>query len=201
MVTLIYYLARDHYNLGFWYRKVSFIVFTYRMYSPFNPLKRTINQCWTSPRKMTPVISLKHLRKRQEKCCQEVRRSIGFALFKRAFFIPVSPFVCAWYWICVRGNTFVVTGSKIFPLMPHLSFFYIINTWALIDKHWFQRMVLKRLGRSIYAHCKFSYLEGCMHVGVHAFETWPDAWMISWNPKLQPSNNYALHRVKRMIQS
>lgn len=34
-----------------------------------------------------------------------------FVLFKHAFF--KLSFVSAWYWICLRGNTFAVTGSKI----------------------------------------------------------------------------------------
>lgn len=56
-------------------------MFTYRMYSPFNPLKRTINQCQTNQRKMMPAINWKNLKKHQEKCCQEVRRLIGFHAF------------------------------------------------------------------------------------------------------------------------
>lgn len=59
---------------------------TYRMYSPFNPLKRTINQCRSSRRKMTPAISWKNLKKHQEKCCQEVRRLIGLCCLNMLFF-------------------------------------------------------------------------------------------------------------------
>lgn len=84
----------------------------------------------------------------------------------------------------VRANTSAVAGSQIFPLHP--SFLYIINTWSLIDKHCFQKLILKSLCRRIYAHCRLSHPGGCRGVGVHAFQTWPDA------EKMWPSPNYSL---------
>lgn len=173
MTTLILYLALDCYNLWLVCASVSFTVFTFRMYSPSNPLKRTISRRWTSQRKTTPAIRWNNWKKHQEKCCQEVRWLISCGGF-----LP-----SVWYWIFIhrfskwnvwRNNQagVAVAGSKIFPL--HHSFLYIINTWALIYKHCFQKMILKSLSRRIYARCKFSNLDGCISVFEVAYHQLPN---------------------------